>query len=191
MLLPLLPNDFRIKHDKPYTGRSTSMITVKRNAGFEGKSAAAIDVGLEACSNTAGMLGDTILYLFGTTNSALETPVPWLGFYGKHKQDPTDNHLLNFSTSCRCSSQSQVTTTLTLEASTVRSSFSNIQWLCLRLTEHNSACAYKLASPSCLLPTSSMAPKSHSAKPALGSKAKLTSPATKMKEGLLKSRKSG
>jgi len=44
------------------------MIAVKRNAGFEGKSAAAIDVGLEACSNTAGIMGDTILYLFGTTN---------------------------------------------------------------------------------------------------------------------------
>jgi hypothetical protein len=43
------------------------MIAVKRNAEFEGKSAAAIEVSLEACSN-AGIMGDTILYLCDTTN---------------------------------------------------------------------------------------------------------------------------
>ena len=50
-----------------YMGLSTSMIAVKRNDGFEGKPAAAIEMSLEASSNS-GIMGDTILYLCDTTN---------------------------------------------------------------------------------------------------------------------------
>lgn len=89
--------------------------------------------------------------------------------------------------------QQLVTTTLTLEASLVTNGMDNLLnyhmyiWLCLRSASHISPFAYKLASHSCPLPaTSSMAPKSHSAKSACVSKAKSTSSATKIKQELLK-----
>jgi hypothetical protein len=102
--------------------------------------------------------------------------------------------------SCQCSSHSQITMTLVLEASLITNGMDNFSImrcrLCLISTEHIPACAYKLASPSYLLSTTTwnlMAPnpKSRSAKQPSVPKLKSKSSATKVKQDLLNGHKSG